>query len=557
MASKGKKRGRKRAGSIAIKTGARAVENRIRRKAEFLRYHPEVLIPEGCERFFVSIKKAVDRVQEAADDPEALKKLSKKGDKLARAYASTLLVLEKESSPTLAVVHFPHGEASVVYNPHTPKEKLVGVQYYDSPVFRIYAIKDVAEKKRVFVFSLDDKMVCTGREFSVPDGFVEDVVAEARLSVQKLGPGMYACPHMVFNSDGGAGPRKEMSGGREPVGAHMHVFLGDARIFVCQRCAKGNRNLSMLLLRRIAGPKVERFLEVRGSNGLVCGEKRAGGKRCDSCLAEKGVAFGKRYLAGRETDEDALTRALEEEKRLLVENGLFVVDGVCYKKMRSLAENVEGDVLEKKALLGIAEIVENRGEGFFVSGGAGGVLSALWAEVGGEAIKSVLEDASLADEVVERVFSPDLGSHGPVHLLRRAVEEEKNIRLLSSLPSYSDMGPIGRLADRLARAYRVGGKEGLIKRLHDERLSTTKEKSLSYAFFLAVGEEGGGWRYTETERDFARYLSDFARELLEADAGDYHDALCRLVQAVGSGEPMPVKARGGGNDASDASDTGD
>ena len=60
------------------------------------------------------------------------------------------------------------------------------------------------------------------------------------------------------------------------------------------------------------------------------------------------------------------------------------------------------------------------------------------------------------------------------------------------------------------------------------------------AFLLALGKEASKkWQYDRTEIDFAQFLQDKAKDLLEAEPEDYHDALQALLSATGSTERIP------------------
>ncbi|MCD6461790.1 MAG: hypothetical protein J7L61_03515, partial [Thermoplasmata archaeon] len=169
-----KKRGRpkRRIGGMGIKTGAKALERKMAAKARALREDPSPLLPEGCERTFAPVRRALERVQQAADDEDKLRRLARKGDPLARAYAGTLLLLHSDISPTFGVIRLPHREVSIAYWGKTSREKTVGVQYYDDPVLRLYCVKDIARKKRIWIYSTDEGMVCTGRTPDPPGGLV-------------------------------------------------------------------------------------------------------------------------------------------------------------------------------------------------------------------------------------------------------------------------------------------------------------------------------------------------------------------------------------------------
>ncbi|MCJ2533602.1 MAG: hypothetical protein LN411_06805, partial [Candidatus Thermoplasmatota archaeon] len=110
-------------------------------KAEALKEDFELVLPtcsqkcRGCP--FIRTRMHLERVSRAKDDPRRLEKLAAKGDKLARAYAATVGLAHDKKAPYLASAKYPRGTVMFALRGKTSREKLIGVQNYDSPRWRV------------------------------------------------------------------------------------------------------------------------------------------------------------------------------------------------------------------------------------------------------------------------------------------------------------------------------------------------------------------------------------------------------------------------------------
>ncbi|MBU2565652.1 MAG: hypothetical protein KJ655_05305, partial [Candidatus Thermoplasmatota archaeon] len=72
-----------------------------------------------------------------------------------------------------------------------------------------------------------------------------------------------------------------------------------------------------------------------------------------------------------------------------------------------------------------------------------------------------------------------------------------------------------------------------------EKLKTedTKIKSVAYAFLLTFGQtKGREWKYSKIEKEFAQFLKEGTKKLVESKPEEYHNALQLLLKDTGSTE---------------------
>ncbi|MCK4717618.1 MAG: hypothetical protein KAT70_03025, partial [Thermoplasmata archaeon] len=359
-------------------------------------------------------------------------RLLKKGDKLGRAYAGTLLLAVSDKPPSVIIVRLPQGEISIAYWEQTTKDKLIGVQHYDHPVYRLYSIHDLAKKRKLFVYSVDGGMFCSGREPSPPRGFVGMVLKDEGISVVRK-EGEYLCHHL-----------------EKDWGPHLHIWFASTGegVRLCPRCLKEDKNTGILLLRRIAGKGVEKDLRAEVDLGVLWGgeSKGSGGGRS---------SLEKRYNIGTLSDQKGFSRAIEEAKNGLIAEGALVAGGKGYENTEELLKALDGTEEEKKALEALLGSIST---GVIASEDtANSVLTELWEEGGPKALEAVVKSKVLARNIYDKRSLDDMG---PGQIIAEAVMEEKKRKLLSKLPLYKKLGSVSGFADEMARAYRIEGKKG-------------------------------------------------------------------------------------------------
>ena len=86
-----------------LRTASKVQEKQLISTGKWLSDHPDAVTPQtDCENRrcnFSSIVSKISLAAENKDDPDLLRKLAKKGDHLARAYAATILMAKEERAP--------------------------------------------------------------------------------------------------------------------------------------------------------------------------------------------------------------------------------------------------------------------------------------------------------------------------------------------------------------------------------------------------------------------------------------------------------------------------
>ncbi|MDG6221557.1 MAG: hypothetical protein QCI38_08960, partial [Candidatus Thermoplasmatota archaeon] len=408
---------------------------------------------------------------------------------------------------SFTVVRLPQGEVSIAFWSATTRDKVIGVQHFDDPVFRLFSLKDIASKRKIYIYSMDEGMVCSGRAPSPPKGFIGSVMKDEGVSAMKVG-GSFVCPHL-----------------EKAPGPNLHLWFKSTGegLRLCPRCAREDRNTAILLLQRIVGRRIEEDMGAEADLGIIWSDK-------NTQLGKAQVE--KVYLGGLVSDEKAFTDALSKAKEGIISGSAFAAGGKGFTDPEAFIKYLSGDEDEKTALRAMLKSVS---EGVHApEPTVNSVLFQIWAEHGLIGLEAVVKDRSIAKRIFE---ARNLDDMGPGQIIAEAILEEKKKALVSSLPRFKSLGSFTSFADGAARAYRIGEKKGLLFHIRNAKIGDTRTKSLAYAFLRSVGEESSfGWKYSDNEKEFAEYLEPFAKSLLSCPDGDYKDALVALAQASGCGD---------------------
>jgi hypothetical protein len=161
------------------RTAAKSMEKKLIENAKKLRDDPYLVLPDYddnySKKYFDKIKKNFDKINRFNEDIKKLEKLANKRG-LEGAFAGTLLLANSEKAPYLGVAKFPTGDVSYAQRGRAEKEKLIAIQYFDHPVLRLLGIKDIAQKRKLHIYSWDEGYVSTGLNANPPPEFVNFIL---------------------------------------------------------------------------------------------------------------------------------------------------------------------------------------------------------------------------------------------------------------------------------------------------------------------------------------------------------------------------------------------
>ncbi len=516
-------RGKKRIPRIRFKAriASKVREKDLMEKAKLLMEEPELILPDCAEDCgacpFKKTRARLEKIARYKDDPAKLAGFARRGDRLARAYAATIGLVHEEKTPYLATATY-HG-ATITYalRGKTDKEKLIAVQNFDSPKWRVLSVLDLVRRRGLHFYSWEDNFVCTGRSSRPPEEYVK--VAAERIGATKTNGDVFACLHAPESSD------------------HLMFdwISAGKKILICQQCQARNKNTLARLAEGMAVPKALDEFEISVARPLkaVAGKDRCEGlfdRAVDKSLLEE-------YSAGKLGDRELADRHLAsvvESFRDLARRAYVRGDRCFGEDVEAFVSDLTSDELEAGALRALLKEVSH--PVVLESGDSvNKLLSAYWSLHGRDVLEAVV-----SKELAEKYYSEDEESgKSPLKVIREALRESEREAVYSKIPKYLRLSQYGSFADSVARAFKTGGPQAAIALLDGEKSNDHRIRSMTHAFYLALGVSSKSWKFTDEEREYGRHLEPFARTLLASTGSDeHHKALTDFLREAGSGEEL-------------------
>jgi len=484
--------------------------------AKKLREDPYLMLPTGtddCMKYFQKLRRQLKKIQQFKDNEEKLEKLAnKKG--LDGALAGTLLLAISEKAPFLAALTFPTGEVTYAQRGKADKEKLIAVQHFDDPVYRLRGIRDLVFNKKLHVYSWDDGYVCTGKEARPPSEFIGFITSKLSFPVTNH---IITCPHV---------PTKTAKDNEYLSLNYLRIEWKPAQtlIALCENCAKNTKNTMFTISKYILQRNLSEEFAIEVMTQV--------GKHSDLSAAQK-TKLLQQYLSGGLTDSEFIKQAAKSHEASVKagEEKILVLDGVSYgTDVNGFINALEPTPYEQEAL---AFILEKITEPLIVSKVTPNkILERYWQQYGKEYLASIIDDPSMAESLFHLEDTPST-------IITHAFEYKQRKSILATLPQYSLLPPLASFADCVARIYKTFGEKNALAEIK-KHPDTPKGKSVAYAFLLALGKAiDVKWQYSKEEIEYGEFLMPYTKKLLAAESLEYHAALQDLLNASGSSETLP------------------
>jgi len=498
------------------RSAPKSQEKYLIHNAKKLRQDPFLVLPTGtddCMKYFQKLRKQLKKIQRFRDNEEKLGRLAnKKG--LDGALAGTLLLAISEKAPFLAALTFPTGEITYAQRGKADKEKLIAVQHFDDPVFRLRGIKDLVFRKKLHVYSWDTGYVCTGKEARPPPEFICFIRNKIDFSTTN---DVVACPHIPPHT----------------AKAKEYLTLGYLRIewkpahtivAVCENCAKSTKNTMFTISKYMLQRNLSEDFDIEVMTQV--------GKHSDLSMAQK-TKLLQQYLTGELTDYDFIKQLAKshEEHVKSAEEKILVLGGVSYgTDLAGFVNALHPTPNEKEALefilakteepLIVSKVTPNK------------ILERYWAQYGKEYLDSIVDEPSMAESFFHLEDTPS-------NIITLAFEYNQRKSILAKLPKYESLPPLAGFADRVARTHKTFGEKNALAETK-KHPDTPKGKSIAYAFLLSFGKATDvKWKYSKEEIEYGEFLAPYTKKLLEAESSQYTTALQELLNASGSSEKLP------------------
>jgi hypothetical protein len=500
---------------LKARIASKVMEKDLIEKAKLLRDDPELVLPDcanDCRSCpFKKTRARIMRISRFKDDPAMLAKFARRGDRLARAYAATIGLVHEEKTPYLATAKYPAGTVAFAVRGKTNREKLIGVQYFDSPKWRVLSVTDLVKKKGLHFYSYGDDFVCTGREAKPPEEYVR--LAAESVGATRAEAGSFSCPHSPADSN------------------HIEFDWVSAgkKVLVCDQCAVKSKNTLVKLAEGMAVPRVLNEFDIAVKRAF---ETVAGDGGCDDVFDRPlRQDLLERYSSGQIGDKELIEEHVQSVRDSLgaVSRKLYIKGDRCFgDDLEAFVEDMTGDDIERTVLRGLLRGV---GHPVYVEQGdsVNKLLTAFWSDKGMDALK-----AAVPEDVAKKYFEDDDSAKSPLKAIRLAVKESERSAASSKIPTYSSLSQYGKFVDEVVRAYKTGGPSAAISVLDDEKSSDHRMRSIAHGVYLALGVKTKSWKFTDEEKEFGKHLEGMARELLGTEGLEaHHEAFSKFLREAG------------------------
>lgn len=486
-----------------IKKTPKNMEKEMLATSQSLADDPSLVIPKLLDEVrkspFAYLEKSIDKVHSYRGDAEKLIKLAGKGDQFVRAYAAAISLCASGKLPYLTTANLPVGTVSFAMRGTVDREKLIGLQHFDDPDLRLLAYWDMAREDRLHIYSTEKGLYASVSGPKAPEDYIREM--------------MDNLPYRTT----------EGNCGHDRPAVRIKWISANKEVRVCAECAS-DVNTAQHLMARVAAP--DPYDDLR-----VSVEHRYGGGRPE-CQGEFATppALIKRYLEGDLDDAGLIAEHVRAKGEWMRSRGqVYILGHECYgKDGEAFLNALKGSDPERAALRAVLSlnvpIVSDQNQ-------AGKVIGELW-DPHARAMLVAVSDQATADGVMAM---KDLT---PGQMLAEAVRLVKERDALQALPSYSQLGPVGQLADGLARSYRTGGTATML-RLIERTDKVHLRRAICYAFLEAAGEaQSRKWQFSKEERESGEHLARHAIEMIRVGGEDYHQALLMILHESGSSESV-------------------
>jgi len=296
-----------------IRIATKQHEKRLMDMAKRLKENPYMVLPEcRCKKCpFDKIKKAIDKFQD-----ESFLKKAAKGKDFVAALASTILLANEKKIPYLAYKKI--GSENILYAKRgkAKDEYLAALQNWDKPNIRMLAYLHIAKKKKIGIFSMPDKIICSDE---MPEEFIKFLKEKFECKKDE---------YILIKWNGNEIKLCSKGNGLAEIGSYFYYpdFWKKASIDVVAKV-------------------------------FECG------KKCEKCLIED--VLNKKidpsfYVKGRLTDEKFIGNYKDMIKWEIEKKKVFIIGGKCYgNDVEMVMDILKPKEWEKDAIREILELETN------------------------------------------------------------------------------------------------------------------------------------------------------------------------------------------------------
>lgn len=498
--------GKKRLRMRGVKHSSKRLEDDLLDRARTLADNPGLLRPKcagDCRKcVFDKTFKNIDSLQKIRNNKDALVKEASRlgGDDIVRAYAGTISLAAEGAIPLLASGTLGGEKISYAVRGTVGAPYLIGCQYYDDPKKRLLLYSGVVKKNKLHLYSFGENLVCSDRP-NMPEDYLYDTFWETPYE---------------FPDDG-------ISCGHDTSAVlEIHIKSLNETVRICDGCARDVSTLMYIVSRLAATDPLDDITVAVRHKYHAPGESDLEPIEGDRL---------KEYMLGKVTDA-SLISSVKRARLGSLKGGsaaTYIIGTKNYgSDLDAFVADLAGEDREKASLKRF--LSENNRAVVLKSNKLSEAYSVLWDADWKELIEAHT-DAATASKM------GDMSKTQPMTALANAYNVFVSADVVASLPEFKKPGPMTVIADKLAKASKVGGGNMVVETIGKTPLKDGKSRVLASAFALAAGMEVPV-KLSADELDFAQYLMPFAKNVVDAQGEKYRDAMNTLLTACTANEKV-------------------
>lgn len=498
--------GKKRLRMRGVKHSSKRLEDDLLDRARTLADSPGLLRPQcagGCRKcVFDKTFKNIDSLQKIRNNRDALIKEASRlgGDDIVRAYAGTISLAAEGSIPLLASGTLGGEKISYAVRGTVGAPFLIGCQYYDDPRKRLLLYNGVVKKNKLHLYSFGENLVCSDTP-NMPEDYLYDTFWETPYEFPDDG---IDCGHTTS---------AVLEIGIKSLGQTVRI---------CDGCAKDVSTLMYIVSRLAAVDPMDDITVSIRHKYHAAGEsdvERIEGDRL------------KEYMLGKITDAALISSVKRSRMGSLkgASTATYIIGTKNYgSSLDEFIADLSGDEREKASLKRF--LSENNRAVILKTNKVSEAYGTLWESDWRDLI-TAHTDKRTADTM------GDMSKGQSMTVLANAYSIFVSADVVASLPEFKKPGQITTVADKLAKASKVGGGNMVLETISKTPLKDSKSRVVAAAFAIAAGMDVPV-KLSADELDFAQYLVPFAKNVVEAQGEKYRDAMNTLLTASSANEKV-------------------
>ena len=483
------------------KTAGKFEQKKLLERMEQILENPKLVLPKTNRndiggKVYEKVHKDMLIARELYKNPPSLLSSifgKKPKDPLSKAYAASLTILNS-GAPVMAVARFPHGEVNyVMRGSGVSKEKLIGIQNHHNRLWSRFAHLDYVKKYKLFIYSLERGLVCTGDVPQYPKELWDEVHSNLKLGDKVLDSSCLKITCKSLNKTAYISTRK-MKKSKENSYSH---FLKD------QISVDPDMDFDV---------ELQTFLSpiVKDLDPEIVKEYQKG-TITDSKFLEKALAFQKDYIISNNSSS---------RQHFVVGNEILDKDELISKLCTS---KIDEAIIE--------DLLEDFSESLILEQGTiSHFTESLWENYG----------SHLANKISNNSAASYNGNNS-LEILRKLYDRIIKESLTSDYPNFVNLNESLKMLDTAIKMVKIGDKNKAIKYIDDLSSNNNITKSLSWAILYCLNSTSSrAWKYGKEEKALGETLSKQIQLLLESKPSNYRDCFETIAETVGLGNKLEV-----------------